>query len=268
MLRLIGFVAFVSCVFLAPPINGGARAGAFLQSDGDWQVITTSRFTGSSYAFDAKGKLLPLPLYSKYELSGLIEYGAMDWLTLIAQPTAASIFAEGPPQGSFYGFTSLEAGARAKIAKFDTAIVSAQATARFATVRNRANPALVGATGNEYDLRLLAGMPFEIEGFHGFLNAETAYRIRSDGPPNEIRMDLTAGIRPLTPLLLLAQSFNTWAPSKGAPGFPAMRQHKVQASAVWSFARGYSIQSGVYTTIAGRNVRHERGLVTGVWYKF
>lgn len=267
-MRYISLVASIFWSFLAQSASDCAHAGAFLQPDGDWQVITTSRFSGSSYAFDAKGKLLSLPIYSKYELSGLIEYGATDWLTLVAQPNVARIYSEGPPLASYFGFNAMEAGARVRIANFDTVIFSAQATAKIATVRNRANPALTGNTGNEYDFRLLAGMPFEIAGFHGFVNSETAYRFRSEGPPNEIRIDLTAGFRPFARWLLLAQSFNTWAPTKGGPGFPAMRQHKLQASAVWDFSKDYSIQSGVFTTLTARNARREHGLVTGVWYRF
>lgn len=269
VLRMRKFcLAFLLCNFVLALPGLGARAGAFLQKDGEGIVISTSRFTGSSNAFDAKGRIVPVDLYSKYELSTYIEYGAADWITLILQPTLGRNLKEGPPFGVYYGPGSVEAGARVKIGEYETAVFSTQATIHIPGSRNVANPALIGNTGYEFDARLLAAMPFEIAGFTGFADAQLGYRMRGGGPPNEFRADFTLGFRPAAKLLLLAQSFNILAPANGSPGFPHMRQHKLQASAVWNFRANYSLQSGVFTTVSGRNARPESGYFSAVWYKF
>ena len=155
-----------------------------------------------------------------------------------------------------------------KIARYEDVVFSAQAVAHVAGSHNRDNPALIGNTGNEFDFRVLAGMPFAIADFPGFVDVQLGYRFRRDGPPNELRLDMTLGVRPFERLLLMLQSFNIVAPAAGAAGYPAMRQHKLQASAVLDFGKAYSVQAGAFTTVAARNARHEYGLISGVWYRF
>ncbi len=262
------FVFWLFCLCHAAASGGPALAGAFLQRDGAWQIITTSVFTGSLHSFDAKGRLIPIDTYTKYELGAYIEYGAADWITLILQPTAARVYKEGPPAGVYLGLGSVEAGARISLGGYEGVVFSAQAVAHVPGGRDRNNPALIGNTGYELDLRGLAAMPFEIGGFTGYFDAQVGYRIRRGGPPGEMRADFTLGFRPLRKWLLLAQSFNIYAPTAGKPGFPPMRQHKFQASAVWDFSASTSFQSGVFTTIAGRRARQEYGMISGIWYRF
>ncbi len=245
-----------------------ARAGAFLQAEGDLLILSTSRFTGSAHGFDKAGKLVPLPYYQKYEFSPYIEYGAADWLTLILQPTVTRALAEGPPLAAYNGLTSVEGGARVSLAKFEQTVFSVQATGKIAIARDATNPTLNGSTGNEFDFRLQAGRSFAINDWPGFAEAQLGYRFRSAGPPNEIRADFTAGLRPHARLLLLLQSFNILAPSSGAPGFPAMRQHKLQASLVFDVTKRTALQLGAFTTVAGRNARQEYGLLSALWYRF
>ena len=266
-MRFVLFV-FLVCVSSLTLCISGVRAGAFLQPDDDWQIITTSRFTGSTRAFDAKGKLVPVPSYTKFELGAYIEYGAGDWLTLILQPALARIYSEGPPLSQYYGLGSIEAGARVQLMRTDDVVISAQAIAHAPGSRSTVNPALVGNTGFEFDVRALVAAPFEIAEMPGFADAQLGYRVRRDSPADEIRFDVSLGIRPWSRLLLLAQSFNILASTAGGPGFPRMRQHKFQLSAVWDFSRSYSIQGGAFTTLASSNARQEYGMVTGVWYRF
>lgn len=239
-----------------------------MQRAGEGQIIVTSTFTDTTRTFDAAGKLIPVDQYRKHELGVYIEYGAADWITLILKPTLTRVLKEGPPRGDYFGPGSLEAGARARLAEVNSIVFSAQALAHFPGSRDRGNPALAGDTGLEFDARLLAGAPFEVQGMHGFADAQLGWRARGGGPPDEIRVDLTAGLRPVPRLLLMLQSFNIVAPSAGAPGFPAMRQHKLQLSGVWDFEGGWALQAGLFTTIAARAARREHGFLTGVWRRF
>ena len=266
-MRVAGWFTGVVLFSLASSTSG-ARAGAFPQREGEGQIIATSVFTDTTRTFDASGKLIPIDQYKKYELGVYIEYGAADWITLILKPTLSRVYKEGPPQGLYSGLGSVEAGARVKIAQYESIVFSAQALVHVPGSRDQDNPALAGNTGYEFDARLLAGIPFELAGMPGFADAQIAYRSRGGDPPNEIRLDLTLGARPVPRLLLMLQSFNIVAPQAGAPGFPAMRQHKLQASGVWDVSGGWSIQAGLFTTVASRNARREHGFLSGVWRRF
>lgn len=52
-----------------------AWGGAWLMPPGDDQVIADTFFSDSTRAFDAQGRLIPVPSYQKFELGTYIEYG-------------------------------------------------------------------------------------------------------------------------------------------------------------------------------------------------
>jgi hypothetical protein len=66
--------------------------------------------------------------------------------------------------------------------------------------------------------------------------------------------------------MLLAQNFNSYAPARGA--LPKSNSHKLQGSAVYQVNQKWSVQLGAFSTLAGRSIAQERGLITGLWYKF
>ena len=83
-------------------IGAGTEAawgGAWLLPPGDGQVIADTFFSDSNRAFDARGQLVPVPSYRKFELGTYIEYGLTNWLTLVASPSYDRI--ENPPPRSF-----------------------------------------------------------------------------------------------------------------------------------------------------------------------
>ncbi len=61
------------------------------------------------------------------------------------------------------------------------------------------------------DLRLLLGHTFEIDGMAGFIDVQGGYRWQSDDEPNEWHTDFTGGVRPRPELLVMLQSFATFA---------------------------------------------------------
>ena len=76
--------------------NGRLRAGAWLMPPGEGQIIASTAFSGSARAFDANGRLIPVPSYDKFELGAYLEYGLTDWLTVIAAPAYDSIKQPAP----------------------------------------------------------------------------------------------------------------------------------------------------------------------------
>lgn len=262
--RFVAVVAFVS-PFLA---GGLARAGAWPLAEGEGLAILGGSFSGSTAAFDASGRLIPVSSYRKFELSLYVEYGLSDRLTLIVRPALADISSAGPPAGAMRGFQSVEGGARLTLAKLGDFVVSAQGLVRIPGSTDTSNPALVGLTAHEAEARLLAGYSFDVMGRPAFGEVQMAWRARGGGAPGEARLDVTIGVRPTDRLLAMLQSFSLATTGAGGPAFPAQRSSRLQPGLVYEFAPGWSAQAGVFTTIAAENARREQGGLLALWRKW
>ena len=98
----------------------------------------------------------------------------------------------------------------------------------------RRPPPRKGDTGWAGEARLNAGRNFTLAGVPGFLDAEGAFRLRTQGPPNEWHGDLTVGFKFTPKLMLMLQDFTTVTMSTKNPTFPAWRSSTVEASLVYA----------------------------------
>ena len=135
-------------------------------------------------------------------------------------------------------------------------------------------PAQEGNTGWAGEVRLNAGRNFALAGFPflgsvpGFLDAEVAYRLRTEGPPDEWHGDLTVGFKFTPKIMLMLQDFTTVSMSTNNPTFPAWRQSTVEASVVYALSHSWSIQAGVFSTVWTVRTNSEHGAVLAVWWNF
>jgi hypothetical protein len=273
-LRLFPAPAFVRvCVFaIAAGLFIDARqglvwAGAWLMPPGDGQIIASTAFSGSTRAFDAQGRLIPVPSYDKFELGAYVEYGLMDWLTLIASPAYDRI-KQPPPAVSYAGPGESEIGARIGLYRSEAWVVSMEAGLRTpgASLNDALAPFQPRRAGS-LDLRAMVGRNFEIAGMPGFAEAQAAYRLYAQNQPGEFRIDLTLGLRPLPQFLTLLQSFSSISNGSGG-GFKHSSWHKLQPSVVYDLSPQWSLQLGGFITVAGVNAGRELGPLAGVWYRF
>jgi hypothetical protein len=212
--------------------------------------------------------LAPTPRYGKFELQGLIEYGLTDRFTVIAAPGLQHVDIAAPTSAQRTGLGYAEFGGRYRVLTGDSWVFSAQTTVRIPGTADSANPAAIGYTGVETDIRGLLGYSFGIAGMPSFVDLQLAQRFRGGAPPDEFRADVTLGIRPAPKWLVLAQSFNVFSEGSGVPPFTSYDYQKFQLSAVYELTPWFALQAGVTTTYAGRNALQENGLVLGAWYKF
>lgn len=245
-----------------------AVAGAWTLPEGARQVIVTGTFISGDRLFNPDGRLVPVPEYAKFELTPFAEYGVTDWLTAIASTSLLTVFADGDRQDRYAGLGYTELGARARVASFDAAVLSVQTTAHLPGQLNNDRSAEIGNSVPELDMRLLAGTSFALGGWDGFIDGQAAYRLRGGELPNEYRIDLTFGVRPVPSLLLLAQSFNVVADGPWPGVYRFSRYHKLQGSIVYDISATWSVQAGIVGTVAGRNALRERGAIFGAWARF
>ncbi|MCC2097588.1 MAG: hypothetical protein KDJ29_11895 [Hyphomicrobiales bacterium] len=256
------------CGLVRPP---AAVAGSFLQPAGHGQVIVTTRFERSDRYFDHSGKLIPVRNYRKLELQAWSEYGLSDATTLIFAPSVSDMRTSVPPTPVHRAmsirniYARVEAGARFRLYRSAESVFSVQATAGLGGKVGGGASFGLRQERNEFDIRFLYGRHIRIRDRSGFLDIQGGYRLRS-GAANEWRADLTFGLQLHERWTLLLQSFNQLSGKRGLT--PAKRSSKLQASLVYQLYRNWSLQAGVFTTVAARNARRDSGMIAAVWRSF
>jgi protein XagA len=246
-----------------------ARAGAWTLNEGTGQAALIGTLSQASQIFDWKGNVTSAPRYTKFELQGLLEYGVTARLTLMFLPGLQHVDIDMPGNPNRTGLGYTEGGARYQLLSGPNWVFSGQATVRVPGTFDAGNPAAIGYTGFESDIRALFGYSFSVAGMPAFINLEAAQRFRFGGPPDEFRFDATFGLRPAPNWLLLAQVFNVVSEGAGeAPFSTSYNYHKLQLSVVYDLTPRWALQLGGFTTFAGRNALQENGVLLGTWYKF
>ncbi len=250
-------------------MGGEGRAGGFTLPEGQGQIIAGVGYIAASRTFNRSGKPVVAPAYNKAILAAYVEYGVTDWLTAIAAPTLARMRA-GAPTREYIGSDETAFGARLRLMHTETQALAVEALIEppLGSRRDRLTAAAFGGP-NQWaaDLRLQYAQTFVAFGSPTFVTIEPGTRLRAGSWPNEARLDLTFGIRPVPRTLLLLQSFNSIARS-GGPLIPGMAYSKLQGSVVYDLTSAWSVQVGVLRTIAGRNAAREFGPFGTVWYRF
>jgi Ca2+-binding RTX toxin-like protein len=253
----------IVCVgVLAAP--AAASAGAWTMPEGTGQVIATATTSTADRVFG----LGATPRYDKTELQALIEYGFTDRFTGIFMPGLQHVGISAPIEAQRTGLGYTELGGRYRVLQGDAWVLSGQATVRVPGTNATSNPAAIGYTGVETDIRALLGYSFMLGAMPAFIDLQLAQRFRAGAPPDELRVDATFGVRPAPRWLLLAQSFNVISEGRGSPPFASYDYYKLQLSAVYALTPALSLQAGGFTTFAGSNALQENGLILGAWYRF
>ena len=246
----------------------------------------TTTFADARKAYDAQGRLIETPPYRKFEARVYVEHGVTDWLTFVGEGAYLNFHGaanpldhlnllinearaglplspKGPPGPQYAGFGIGAFGGRVRLFTFGEYLVSFEASLRAAPSGARRFLDMRDAT--QADARILVGRPFEVFGLNGFVDAQFGYRSRGQNG-DEFRADLTAGLRPFDPLLLMAQSFSAIAPRGGIATLVAAQ--KFQFSAVYDVTPQLSAQIGVVSALGGVNSPVERGVISALWWRY
>lgn len=249
-------------------LPSAAWGGAWTLPEGTGQLLATFTAATSTTFFSDSG-LAATPRYNKEELHALLEYGLTGQLTAIVDSGLQHIDIATPTSAERTGLGYTEFGARYAFIQEPAWTVSAQSTVLVPGTLQTSNPAAVGYTDVEADVRLLLGHNFQFGGAPAFFDVEAAERVRTAGYPSEFRAEATFGFRILPRWLLLIQSFNVVSETSGLSVLGGSYDYeKLQLSAVYALTDAWSLQFGGYTTYAGHNALQENGLLFGVWRQF
>ena len=192
----------------------------------------------------------------------LVEYGLTDRLTLQFKGE----WQQGEDAYVDYeGRGPVEIGARWQAYRDDDDVVAVYAGYAQAGAGRNAGYDLPGTGDSDWEVRLLAGRSFDGSGAkwklqHSFVEAQVARRWR-EGLPDEVRVDLTAGMHVSENWMLMAQGFGGAVDGDGA------RWLSVEVSAVRDFGV-WSLQGGWRQAVAGRDTPVAGGPIIGVWRRF
>ncbi len=249
-------------------VPSAAWAGAWTLPQGTGQWVASLLSSTSTTYFQNVG-LAPTPRYNKDELSALIEYGFTDQLTGIFIPGLQHIDIGPPNNAERTGLGYTEFGARYGFYQEQTWVASVQGTLRIPGTNETGNPAAIGYTDVEADIRALVGHNFKVAELPAFFDIEVAERVRTAGYPSEFRTDGTLGVKVFPQWLLLAQSFNVVSEGAGNPAYGGSYDYfKLELSAVYTIVPDWWLQGGAVSTYAGRNALQENGLVVALWHQF
>jgi hypothetical protein len=254
-----------------------AFGGAWTMPQGTGQVIETLYgWTGFGPPWGGN----PPASQSRFDAQTYVQYGLTDSLTAFGE-TAFEHYAIGEPTPNTYnGLDYSGLGLRQKLWSTGDWIFSGEATAFIPGAHDSHAPAQEGNTGWAGEARLNAGRNFTLASIPGlgwfpglgsvpgFLDAEVAYRLRTEGPPDEWHGDVTVGFKFTPQIMLMLQDFTTVSMSTDNRTFPAWRQSVVEASVVYALNDKWSLQLGLFSTVWTVRTNSERGGVIAVWRNF
>lgn len=240
-----------------------AVAGAWTLPAGRGEVIATGLSSTAEERFGSGGEGTTPAGFAKGSASLFVQHGWTDRLTVFAKVEAGRE-ADDASGYARSGLSEIIAGARFQVYSRSGFVASAGLSGRLADEDGDG----MKFGGTRIEPRLAAGYGFELFGLPAFLQAEAGYGWHAGGEGfDEAKIDLTAGLRPFERWLVLAQSFSTIAVA-GPGDEDAYAHHKLQGSVVYDIAEHWSLQAGVFATVAGENALEERGVVSAVWYRY
>jgi protein XagA len=263
--RLGGSVAFAGALALVVAAPASVLAGAWTMPQGTGQLIATLYgWTGFGPPWGGN----PPTTERRFDAQTYVQYGLTDSLTVFGQ-TAFEHYTLGEPTPNTYnGLDYSDVGLRAKLWSTGEWVFSGEATAFIPGAHNPKAPAQEGDTGWAGEARLNAGRNFTLGAIPGFVDAELAYRIRTQGPPDEWHGDLTVGFKFTPQVMLMLQDFTTVSMKSTDRTFPAWRSSVFEASLVYALDDKWSVQLGVFTTVWTVKTNTEHGVALAVWRNF
>ena len=262
--RVVLAVLATAMAAVAIPGARPALAGAWTRAPGE----TFLSLSTSWYRTDDGGyEEVYGALYGEYGLrEGVTVGGAAEW----SRPVGPAAPLEDRLTWSGFARLRLHEGAAGDP-------LSVQIGASYARQGLQAGEPRQRATdGFEIDLRGLYGRGFPTALGDAFYDAQAALRLRLGDPPDEVRLDLTAGLRPRGAegdwldgdWLALVQSFGVVSMRNGDGGDDGFDSLKLAASLGRSVREGTYLGVGMERDVAGRNVDRGLRLKLFVWSEF
>lgn len=225
--------------------------------------------------YDQKKNLLPTDKFTQNTLQLYLEYGLLDGFTIGANPTYAWVRANHTNQHTKNNaLIDTEVWGRYRVYENKGHVVSAQALVSIPGSYKANKDPILGYQQSDLEGRMLYGYSAYDVKIPWFFKIETAYRMRTKGPADEVRVDGSFGINITKRFMFLVESFNTIGQrnSKIATAFspvnpPDYDLYKTSLSLVCSLTESNKVRVrlGYDKDLYGRNVGCGQAFVLGLW---
>jgi hypothetical protein len=168
-----------------------AYAGAWLEPQGQGQVIMQASYFTSDEYFDHRGDTIAEPRYNKYELSPYLEYGLLENLTIGG---TASLQHDTQSNHDNDGLADPEFFFRTALWKDDVQILSIQPLVKFASAFAQDGAPRGGSESTDAELSLSYGRNLDLFGPHDYLDLRAGYRYRSGDLHDQVQADAVLGL--------------------------------------------------------------------------
>lgn len=262
------FLPLISLLLIAP---SGANAGAWLQKQGEGEIILNYTYYNTNAKFDEDGEEFKDNGFVKNEINPYLEYGLLDELTIGTSLSFQSILSR--EDGTFASGEGLELSyadifARTYLYNEDGFVVSFQPGVRIPVEEN----ANVNPEGDKpiMELKFLTGKTFEWFDRYHFAEASFAMRPRPEPIEDMMKVEGTLGLKLEDDYLLLSQIFIEKPLSRNhKDNNPAnYSSTKLQLSLAFDYWETAFLQVGTFRVIDGVNTSGGQGFLLSTWYKF
>lgn len=260
---------------LAGLVSASAEAGAWTRPKGEGLFILGYSLHRLEPGSDQGGRVS-----LKYEASVYGEFGLSDQLTLVgraawqtvadgnvvgvAQSEIASAPSE-PASLSQSGVGGIELGARYRLFESGRWVGSVQAVVNVPSSGENQNNDRFGEGVGGLDLRTQLGRSV---GQSGFFSLSSGWRTHEGPRPDELRLDLTAGIDVIDGITAMAQTYSVWSLSDQTITNYSYAGHRAQLSILVRLSDSQHGQLSVLSTFAHDNMSEERALMASIWRRF
>ena len=257
----------VAALLLALPLlSDVAFGGALTLHQQQFAAFVGTITSSAPRRYDDQGASSVPVVFDKLLVQDWMEYGLTNALTIVVAPEyVLADYGADKTSVSHVESESIEAGMRLLLSK-RFGMLSLQTTAKWAgafdmSVSSRGEP------GRQFEVRLLYGESFKLLWRDAFVDVEIARRWISRPRPDEIVWDGTAGWWITKRNLLMLQSFNVTTTGGIRSPYEAYDLSKLQLSIVHRSTPHWSVQSGYFFSMAGRNIVKESGFTTMIWFR-
>lgn len=244
----------------------GAHAGAWTLDRHKLAIFAGTTTSTASRRYDDGGVPAKSIVFNKLLLQSWMEYGLTDTVTVFAAPEYVLAQSDMNGTGTATAHsTSVEAGLRILLLT-KIGMLSLQASGKSAGAFDM-SVSSSGEAGRQFEARLLWGRSFKLFRRDAFVDVEVAQRWIARPRPDEIALEATAGWRVTPQYLVLVQSFNFMTSGTVKPPYQPYELSKLQFSLIHRLSRRWSLQSGYFFSLTGRNIVKETGVIGTLWFQ-
>lgn len=249
-----------------------ACAGAWVQPEGQLQIIRNFTFYSTGEAFDGKGRRADNPGFRKGEFNPYAEYGASEDWTLGTSLFFQYLEQDNAEGGALSnrGLGEMEWFARYQLLQEGGYALSIQPLVNLPGHYFDKNGPIAGREDWDAELALLGGYGFSWRGRDHYIDAKAAYRYRSGALADQYRLSAAAGFAlddawQVVPELHFTGRANGTNKTLSLGGQNDYELLKAQLSFVWRFNEVYSLQFGGFRHVEGKDTGAGGGVMVALW---